>query len=268
LENLHLQTPFTGPYKVAIGNGSGLQIHNTGSSVLCAATKKFNLSRILHCPSTAANLLSINRFCLDKDCYFILTGSHFFVIHMQTGKLLLDGPNNDGLYRINLQQVSRKSIGSYVAFRCVSASFDLWHARLGRAAYPIVTRILRSSRLPISTSANKADVCAPGQYGKSKQLPNVPSSRVTSPLELVHSDVWVSPTVSLGGCRYYVIFIDDFTQFCWLYPLVNKSDVFLSFTKFQSLVENQFSCQIKQLQYDNGGEYLSHLFVNFLDSHV
>jgi hypothetical protein len=26
-------------------------------------------------------------------------------------------------------------------------------------------------------------------------------------------------------------------------------------------------CQIKQLQYDNGGEYLSHLFVNFLDSH-
>jgi transposase InsO family protein len=71
----------------------------------------------------------------------------------------------------------------------------------------------------------------------------------------------------LGGCCHYVIFTDDFTRFCWLYPLVNKSDVFLSFTKFKSLVENQFSCQIKQLQSDNGGEYLSHFFVNFLDSH-
>jgi hypothetical protein len=44
LENLHLQTPFNGPDKVAVGNGSGLQIQNTGSSGLCAATNKFNLS--------------------------------------------------------------------------------------------------------------------------------------------------------------------------------------------------------------------------------
>jgi hypothetical protein len=93
----------------------------------------------------------------------------------------------------------QESTGSYVAFLGVSASFNLWHAHLGRAAYPIVTRILRSSRLPISASANNAAVCVPCQYGKSKQLPYVPSSRVTSPLGLVHSDVWVSPTISLGG---------------------------------------------------------------------
>lgn len=37
--------------------------------------------------------------------------------------------------------------------------------------------------------------------------------------------------------------------------------------KFKSLVENLFSCKIKQTQIDNGVEYISHAFTKFLKTH-
>jgi transposase InsO family protein len=150
----------------------------------------------------------------------------------------------------------------------VSASFDTWHARLGHIAPVVVSRVLRTTHLPVSSRPNKHSVCEFCQYEKFKQLLFTPSSRVTtSLLELIHSDVWTSPTMSLGGCRYYVMFIDDFSHFCWVYPLVQKSNVFLSFVKFKALVENQLRTRIKQFQSDNEGEFVSKVFLDFFNLH-
>jgi hypothetical protein len=85
-----------------------------------------------------------------------------------------------------------------------------------------------------------------------------------SPLEVIHSDVWTSPVPSLSGCKYYVLFIDEYNRFTLLYPLMNKSYVFQSFIKFKLLVENLFSRTIKYFQTDNGGEYTSTNFKQFL----
>jgi len=71
----------------------------------------------------------------------------------------------------------------------------------------------------------------------------------------------------MSGCRFYVIFVDDFSRFTWLYPLINKSEVFSYFVKFKLLVEKQFSTSIKQFQTDNGGEYTSTQFKHFLEKH-
>jgi hypothetical protein len=77
-----------------------------------------------------------------------------------------------------------------VAFFGVSASFDIWHAQLGHASSPVVSRVLRSHHLPISSSASPTAVCEFCQYDKANQLPFSASARVSSsPLELVHSDV-------------------------------------------------------------------------------
>jgi hypothetical protein len=88
-------------------------------------------------------------------------------------------------------------------------------------------------------------VCEPCQLAKSKQLPFPSSIRVsTTPLQLIHTDVRCSPVVSLSGFQYYVIFIDDFSRYAWLYPICLKSDVYTTSLKFKSLVENQFSTNI------------------------
>jgi transposase InsO family protein len=118
------------------------------------------------------------------------------------------------------------------------------------------------SKLP---SLDKTRICESCQLGKSKQLPFVESTRCTfAPLELIHSDVWISPIPSLSGCKYYAIFVDDYSRFTWLYPILNKSEVYQCFVTFKLLVENQFDTKIKQFQSDNGGEYTSIQFKQYL----
>lgn len=68
LENLAIQEPYKGDDEIAVGNGSGLPIMSTGYSTLFHSNKPFHMKNIFHCPSVAANLLSIQKFCLDNNC--------------------------------------------------------------------------------------------------------------------------------------------------------------------------------------------------------
>lgn len=73
--------------------------------------------------------------------------------------------------------------------------------------------------------------CEYCQFGKSCKLSFAASDTVTtSPLEVVHSDVWgPSPLLSVCGFRYYVVFVDDYSKYTWLFPIHCKSNVFSSF---------------------------------------
>ena len=77
------------------------------------------------------------------------------------------------------------------------------------------------------------------------------------PLELIHSDLsGPFPVESLGGYKYFLTFIDDFTHYTWTYLLVNKSDVAKIFQEFLSSVELESGQLVKILRTDGGREYL------------
>jgi hypothetical protein len=271
LENLSIdQQPFKGSESVAVGNGAGLAIEHTGSSTLHSSSplsnSLFHLKHVLHCPSAATNLLSIHKFCTDNHCYFILTASHFFVKDLKTHALLLEGRSENGLYPLRLRNCSSKSAPTFTAFLGLKTSFCIWHSRLGHSSFKTVSHVIKANSLPTSNE-HQADFCDFCPLGKSKQLPFKSSTRITTHvLELIHTDLWTSPVYSHSGCKYYIIFVDDFTRYTWLYPIQHKSDAYHCFVKFKTLVETQFSTKIQQLQSDGGGEYTSHLFQSFLTS--
>jgi hypothetical protein len=70
-------------------------------------------------------------------------------------------------------------------------------------------------------------------------------------------------SVSLGGCHFYVTFIDDHSRKTWICFLKTKSEVFKRFQEFKALVENKTGRKIKVLRSDNGGEYTSNEFRDF-----
>ena len=145
------------------------------------------------------------------------------------------------------------------------ATSSIWHARLGHPSSKIIQLLKSQFSLPIKGSINHDVICESCQLAKGKCLPFSVSSRVSKcPLELIHSDVWCSPISSLSGCRYYVIFIDNFSRFSWMFPLYHKSDTFNAFVKFKCYVENQLSTKIKALQSEGGGEFISNQFKHFL----
>ena len=75
---------------------------------------------------------------------------------------------------------------------------------------------------------------------KSHRLPFVLSkSKAMKPFDLVHFDFWGPSLVQIViGASYFLLFIDDYSRFTWLYLLKDKAEVFSYFLKFKSLKEN------------------------------
>ena len=89
-------------------------------------------------------------------------------------------------------------------------------------------------------------------YGKNKM------KRATRPLERIHSDT--SGMLPLGICdsRYFILFIDDFTRYVWVYFLKTQSapEICQVFRHFRALVELQTGLRIMIFRCDNAkGEY-------------
>jgi hypothetical protein len=82
----------------------------------------------------------------------------------------------------------------------------------------------------------------------------------------VHTDIWGGPTTltSLGGCKYYVSFTDDYTRYTWLTLLHTKDKALDTYTAFAAWVKTQHGATIKHLHSDRGGEYTGKEFSKFL----
>lgn len=128
------------------------------------------------------------------------------------------------------------------------------HNKLGHPNNKILKQILQSCNTNLDYVSFFCEAC---QLGKSKKLPISKSiSHANSPRDLVHIDLWgPSPIQSTNGFRFYIIFIDDFSRYSWIYPLKHKSEAVNAFNIFRFFVENKFSTKIKAMQCDNGGEY-------------
>lgn len=96
--------PFNGADTVGVGNGACLHIKNIGSSLIHSNKSQFLLKDIQHCPNVSANLLSINKLCLDNNSWFAQTRSSFNVKDNLMGSVLFQGPSENGLYPIPLHQ--------------------------------------------------------------------------------------------------------------------------------------------------------------------
>jgi hypothetical protein len=112
-------------------------------------------------------------------------------------------------------------------------SASLWHSRLGHASTRVVQQVLNRHRLPFVRDSNKDMICDACQQGKSHQLPYPRSASVsTSAMDLIFSNVWGPAPTSIGRNNYYVIFIDDYSKFTWVYLLRHKLEVFQCFHDF------------------------------------
>ena len=108
-------------------------------------------------------------------------------------------------------------------------------------------------------------VCQGCVEGKHTRGP-FPSSviKTSDVLQLIRSDLsGMLPMTSLGGCFYYMTFIDDFSRKTWIYFLKKKDEAFMWFRTFKALVENSTRKKINILRTDNGTEYETNEFKNF-----
>ncbi|XP_019183729.1 PREDICTED: uncharacterized protein LOC109178647 [Ipomoea nil] len=71
----------------------------------------------------------------------------------------------------------------------------------------------------VSMSSLRKFYCSSCNVHKSHKLPFSKNTLVsTKPLQLVYTDVWGPTENSIDEFRYYVIFVDHFSKYIWLYP--------------------------------------------------
>ena len=258
-EHLQSSQPYSGTDAVIVANGDFLPITHVGSIALPSISGTLPLNGVLVCPSITKSLLSVSRLTDDYPCEFVFDSRDVLVKDKKTQQLLSRGSKREGLYRLENPQFL-----ALYSSRQQCASDVIWHKRLGHPHQQILQYL--SSIQAISGNKVFKTMCEPCQLGKTCKLPFSSSNfQSEKPLERIHSDVWgLAPVTYVQGFRYYIIFIDNFSRFSWLYPLKRKSDVFSVFKSFQSMVENQFERKIQIFQSDGGGEFVNTEFVSHL----
>jgi hypothetical protein len=124
-----------------------------------------------------------------------------------TGKILLRGVVDNGLYPLAGYKTSFQNLTCLSTTLGVRATADTWHSRLGHPANSVFDSLFHSNKLYVNGPSNKVDFCSACQLGKAKKQPFPASGcQLSVSLALIHSDVWVSPAQSTGGCSFYVLF--------------------------------------------------------------
>lgn len=267
LSNLSLQSPYNGGDDVHIGDGSGLKITHTGSTSLPSSTRPLLLSNVPCVPSIKKNLISVHKLCKANNVMVQLCPSTFQVKDLKSEATMVQGRADSGLYEWPAisNYVNPSSVSPFLAFSCVKSTLSEWHSRLGHPAIAVLKHIASRFNLPVLSSSNIVH-CNACSSNKSHKLPFMSSSLKSSgPLDLLYTDVWTSPVYSVDSYKYYVVFVEHFPRYVWLYPLKKKSDVLLIFPPFKQLVENRFKQKLTTLYSDNGGEFIT--LAKFLAAH-
>lgn len=132
-----------------------------------------------------------------------------------------------------------------------------WHSRLGHPSSSVLNSIVSSYSLPIYLPSQKQFSCNDCFLNKSHKLPFSQSTiSSTKHFQYLCSDVWTSPILSSDHYKYYLVIIDHFTWYSWLFSLKKKSDVKNTVIAFTNLVENHFNTRMGTFYSDNGGEFM------------
>ena len=153
-------------------------------------------------------------------------------------------------------------------------SMELWHLRFGHLGYDNLNMLKDKSMVDgMDVTVNngpdrKCEGCAMGKQHRNP-FPKHSEANTTQILERIHSDVCGPMNVnSVGGSRYFVTFIDDYSRYTTVYMMKTKDEVFDKFKEFVTLAENltgeKVKClSLKKLRSDNGGEYTSKKFDDY-----
>ena len=254
------ETPIYTATEVCVkSSGSGVvRIETLGAT---GNVNKIKLINTLFVPEIKRNLLSVST--MIQHGYTVEFDKRGAVVRRRSGETIMKATLKDGLYI-----VEEKGTTSAMLARSPNQNLMKWHQRLGHVNFSDIKKMKQKEMVTgIMDNINGEDApCEVCCKSKITQLPYKPSKRrEQDTLGLVHSDICgPMQTTSSGGARYFVTFIDDKTRYTEVKPLKQKSDVFEAFKEYKARAEKTTGQVIKKLRTDNGKEYVSNQFAEFL----
>jgi hypothetical protein len=246
---------------VFLGDARIAKVVGKGKVILKLTSRKtLALNTVLHVPNMRRNLVSGS--LLNKAGLKLVFDSNKLILSCN-GDFVGKGFCHGGLFVLDAECENMNKASTSFAY--IVESLDLWHGRLGHVNVASIKRMKQLSLIPNLTNSEhpKCEICVEAKHFK-KPFKTV--ERSSELLELIHSDLGdFKNTISRGGKRYYITFIDDYSRYTRVYLLSSKDEAENMFIKFKIEVENQKDKKIKRLRSDRGGEYGSSLLKSFCE---
>ncbi|KAJ0586507.1 putative RNA-directed DNA polymerase [Helianthus annuus] len=248
--------------EVRTGDDKRLEVQGIGEVMISIKGQNKKVKNVFYVKGLKHNLLSVGQLlqkgykveflkeqCIIKDMNNRVIG----VIKMTNNKMFPLNPDNDISLALSMTSTDTST---------------LWHERFGHVNFDTLVEMGNKELVrgipKITKNLNICEGCISGKHAR-KPFPKKSMWQTDTPLQIVHSDICgPMKTESIGGCRYFITFIDDFTRKTWVYFLKLKSEALSYFKQFRALVENQSDHKIKTLRSDRGGEYCSKVFQEYL----
>ena len=127
---------------------------------------------------------------------------------------------------------------SVVAMVSSITSLSLWHAWLSHVSS---SRVKHLAFRGLLGSASKENFdCVSCQLGKQPVLPFNNSESVST---------------SISGSQYFVVYVDDYSRYSWIFHMKNCSELLQIYCNFAKIVETQLCKCIKIVWSNNALEY-------------
>ena len=147
---------------------------------------------------------------------------------------------------------------------------DLWHQMMGHASYKQLSIVPKKEAvfgIPKLVKVDINAVCEPCQLEKQTRSHHQATltTAAARPLELLHID-FMSPTrtESLGGKKYIMVVVNDFTRFTWAILLMSKSEAPQQVEILCKRLQNEKGVSINHLRSDHGRKFENSRLEQFL----
>jgi len=234
-------------------------------------TKRIRIKDVLHVQKLHALLLLVSKI-LSSGCK-VQFNMNECIVRAFDGEVIAIALREGNLYQVTFTKVCEMHVANMAQTSTIDGALELWHCRLGhlnvKGVHALQNMVsgMNLGNMPCPTSSFVCEGCIEGKQ-HCKPFRSDGGMCATKPLEIVHSNV-CGPmrTTSLGGARYFVMYIDDFSRKVWVYLLKSKGECLEKFKEFKALVETQSEHKIKVFRSDNGGEYISKGFKGLFKAH-
>jgi transposase InsO family protein len=260
---------------VNLANNGTTEVTGTGKVLIKAEvnkqTRNVDVHDTLLVPELKTNLLSVAKLC-DRGYTVIFKNKCAIIKNVKSNlELIADRKNN--LYYLrgsdsDINQSAKHASESFDSSKKKLADLEKWHSRMGHLNVKDLMQSsgkgnIRGLNLKKSSGDFNCEVCALNKLTRAPFPKH--SERITGLLEIVHSDLCGPIRIpSIGKSLYFMTFIDDSSRYCVVKFLKCKSEALNAFKEIKNLWENQKSAKIKIFMSDNGGEFMSKEFDDFL----
>jgi hypothetical protein len=214
---------------IIFGDGNQGKVKGLGK---IAITNEHSISNVFLVESLGYNLLSVSQLChMSYNCLF--TKVDAFVFRRSDGSLAFKGVLDIKLYLVDFL----KEEADLDACLAKTNMGWLWHHHLAHVGMKNLHKLLKGDHVLGLTDVcfEKNRPCAACQAGK--QVGSTHHSKnvmtISRPLELLHMDLFGPVAyLSIGGSKYGLVIVDDFSRFTWVFFLQDKSETESSLVSF------------------------------------